>query len=98
MAISRRGFYKLVLGSAAGFAVMKHAGARQAKVLEKIPLHHGAGDKGETQGGFPPSGALAPSSILTIRLSISVRLKRCSGTCLLWQFTVSDVPPLRILV
>lgn len=57
MAISRRSFYKLVLGSAAGFAVMKHAGARQAKVLEKIPFHHGAGDKGETQGGFPPAGA-----------------------------------------
>ncbi|WP_416413661.1 DUF1254 domain-containing protein [Pantoea sp. App145] len=58
MSVSRREFYKLVVGVAAGFAVIKHAGAQQITAVKKIPLHHGAGDKGETQGGFPPAGAV----------------------------------------
>ena len=50
MELSRRTFYRLILGGAVGLAALRQMPAAQAKSLN-IPLRHGAGDKGETQGG-----------------------------------------------
>lgn len=57
MPVSRRSFHKIVLGAAAGFAVLKQAEGKEPLATLKIPLHHGAGDNGETLGGLPPAGA-----------------------------------------
>ena len=57
MELSRRTFYRLILGGAVGLAALRQMPAAQAKSLN-IPLRHGAGDKGETQGGMPPAGAV----------------------------------------
>ncbi|MGB9096805.1 hypothetical protein [Erwinia sp.] len=57
MDISRRMFYRLAFGSAAGLAVLRHMSVARAKSLN-IPLRNGAGDKGETMGGMPPAGAV----------------------------------------
>lgn len=61
MDISRRTFYRLMLGTAAGLAALRHLPVAQATSLS-IPLRKGAGDKGETQGGMPPAGAVSSVS------------------------------------
>lgn len=58
MAITRREFYKLALGSAVGLAVLKQSPSALADSRPlQINLKQGAGDKGETLGGLPPAGA-----------------------------------------
>lgn len=58
MSITRRGFYKLALGSAVGLAVLKNTSPAFAQGISlKKALPYGAGQKGETAGGLPPEGA-----------------------------------------
>lgn len=57
MPITRREFYKLALGSAAGLAILQSSPSVLAQGISlKAPLRFGAGQKGETESGFPPVG------------------------------------------
>lgn len=65
--ISRRTFYRLMLGTAAGLAAFRHLPVAHAGPLN-IPINRGAGDKGETQGGMPPAGAVCSVSDFAYQL------------------------------
>lgn len=57
MSLTRREFYKLALGSAAGLAVLTTSPSAFARGISlKTPLRFGAGQEGETDSGLPPAG------------------------------------------